>query len=151
MMGNYQVRFRGRGRGQSHREPSPLPDGVEDFQEISIRHSKYAASRFAHEAAPALTRFADSSPMPFVNGIKAARERIVARSDEDRVDFLRKRGFSRADTARIVDTVLAEEGHPPTSVFDFVQGITALARRKTNQDARLDLEGRAKKLFDRAS
>jgi hypothetical protein len=30
--------------------------GVEDFQEIEIRHSKYAASRFAHEAAPALTR-----------------------------------------------------------------------------------------------
>ena len=29
--------------------------GVEDFQEITIRHSKYAASRFAHEAAPALT------------------------------------------------------------------------------------------------
>jgi len=27
--------------------------GVEDFEEISIRHSKYAASRFAHEAAPA--------------------------------------------------------------------------------------------------
>ena len=33
--------------------------GVEDFQEISIRHSKHAASRFAHEAAPALTRFAE--------------------------------------------------------------------------------------------
>ena len=33
--------------------------GVEDFQEITIRHSKYAASRFAHEAAPALTRFAN--------------------------------------------------------------------------------------------
>ena len=47
--------------------------GVEDFEEITIRHSKYAASRFAHEAAPALTRFANSSPMPFVNGIKAAR------------------------------------------------------------------------------
>jgi hypothetical protein len=27
---------------------------VEDFEEIIIRHSKYAASRFAHEAAPAL-------------------------------------------------------------------------------------------------
>lgn len=25
-MGNYHVRFRGRGRGQSHWEPSPLPD-----------------------------------------------------------------------------------------------------------------------------
>jgi hypothetical protein len=38
--------------------------GVEDFEEITIRHSKYAASRFAHEAAPALTRFANSSRSP---------------------------------------------------------------------------------------
>ncbi|MDU7524234.1 MAG: hypothetical protein E7K72_23150, partial [Roseomonas mucosa] len=62
--------------------------GVEDFEEITIRHSKYAANRFAHEAAPALLNFANSSPLPFVNGIRAARERIVARTDEDRTDFL---------------------------------------------------------------
>ncbi|MCQ9157139.1 DUF932 domain-containing protein, partial [Acidomonas methanolica] len=125
--------------------------GVEDFEEITIRHSKYAASRFAHEAAPALTRFANSSPMTFVNGIKAAREKIVARNDDDRSEFLRKRGFSKGETAKIIETVLAEEGRKPESVFDFVQGITAVARHKTHQDARLDLEGRAKKLLDRAA
>ena len=116
--------------------------GVEDFQEISIRHSKYAANRFAHEAAPALTRFAESSPAPI--------ERIVARSDDDRTDFLRKRGFSKAETAKIVETVLAEEGRPPESVFDFVQGITAVARSKPQQDARLTMETRAKKLLEAA-
>lgn len=125
--------------------------GVEDFQEISIRHSKYAANRFAHEAAPALARFADSSPQPFLNGIRAARKRIVARNDDDRTEFLRKRGFGKAETAKIVETVLAEEGRPPESVFDFVQGITAYARGKTQQDARLDLETRAKKLLDRVA
>jgi hypothetical protein len=36
---------------------------------------------------------ANSSPMPFVNSIKSARERIVARRDDKRTDFLRKRGF----------------------------------------------------------
>jgi len=123
--------------------------GVEDFEEISIRHSKYAANRFAHEAAPALEGFANSSPLPFVNGIKAARERIVARTDEDRSDFLRARGFSKAESGKIIETVLAEEGRPPESIFDFVQGITALARGKAHQDARLDMEGKAKKLLDR--
>lgn len=123
--------------------------GVEDFEEITIRHSKYAASRFAHEAAPALTRFANSSPQTFVTGVKAARSQIVASTDDDRMDFLRKRGFSKCETAKIIETVLAEEGHPPSSVFDFVQGITAVARTKAHQDARLDLEGRAKKLLDR--
>ena len=125
--------------------------GVEDFEEITIRHSKYAASRFAHEAAPALLNFANSSPIPFINGIKASRERIVARNDEDRTDFLRRRGFSKGETAKIIDTVLTEEGRPPESIFDFVQGITALARAKPHQDARLDLEAKAKKLLDRAA
>ena len=113
--------------------------GVEDFEEITIRHSKYAAN------------FANSSPLPFVNGIKMARERIVARTDEDRTDFLRRRGFSKAETGKIIDAVLTEEGRPPESIFDFVQGITAVARDKPHQDARLDMEAKAKKLLDRAA
>jgi len=125
--------------------------GVENFEEITIRHSKFAAQRFAHEAAPALTRFADSSPAPFVADIRAARERIVARSDEDRETFLRKRGFSKSETAKIVETVLQEEGRPPESLFDFVQGISALARGKPHQDVRLELERKAKRLLERAT
>lgn len=121
--------------------------GVEGFEEITIRHSKFAAQRFAYEAAPALTSFANSSPAPFIAGIKAARERIVARDDDDRETFLRKRGFSKLETAKIVGTVLKEEGKKPESIFDFVQGITALARQKPHQDSRLELEKEAKKLM----
>lgn len=125
--------------------------GVENFEEISIRHSKFAANRFAHEAAPALETFADSSASSFIEGIKTARARVVARSDEDRESFLRKNGFSKADTAKIIQSVIAEEGHPPASLFDFVQGITAHARAKSNQDTRLEIEGKARKLFARAN
>ncbi|NKL02772.1 DUF932 domain-containing protein [Rhizobium leguminosarum bv. viciae] len=125
--------------------------GSENFEEITIRHSKFAAERFAHEAAPALTSFANSSPAAFVAGIRAARERIVARNDEDRHTFLRQRGFSKSETGRIIETVLSEEGRPPESIFDFVQGITALARDKTHQDTRLELEGKAKRLLESAS
>jgi hypothetical protein len=121
--------------------------GAEGFEEISIRHSKFAAHRFAHQAAPALENFAKSSPAPFMAGIKAARERIVARKDDDREAFLRKQGFSKPDTAKIIANVLAEEGRAPESIFDFVQGITALARTKPHQDTRLDLEGKAAKLL----
>lgn len=125
--------------------------GVENFEEITIRHSKFAAQRFAHEAAPALSSFANSSPAPFVAGIKAARERIVARTDEDRESFLRRRGFSKAETGKIIETVLQEEGRPPESIFDFVQGMTAHARTKAHQDSRLELEAKAKVLLERAS
>ena len=121
--------------------------GAEGFEEISIRHSKFAGHRFAHQAAPALERFADSSPSTFVAGVRAARETIVARKDDDRESFLRKRGFSRPETEKIIATVLEEEGRLPESIFDFVQGITALARDKPHQDARLELEGKAAKLM----
>ncbi|MEZ2129766.1 MULTISPECIES: DUF932 domain-containing protein [unclassified Sinorhizobium] len=125
--------------------------GTENFEEITIRHSKFAAQRFAHEAAPALTSFANSSPAPFIAGIKAAREQIVARKDDDRETFLRRRGFSKGETTKVIEMVLSEEGRPPESIFDFVQGITALARTKTNQDTRLELEGKAKKLLESAA
>jgi len=124
--------------------------GVENFEQITIRHSKFAGQRFAHEAAPALTSFANSSPAPFVAGITAARERIVARTDDDRETFLRKGGFSKSETTKIIETTLAEENRKPESIFDFVQGITALARSKSHQDARLELEGKAKRLMERA-
>ncbi|MCM5690598.1 DUF932 domain-containing protein [Sinorhizobium meliloti] len=125
--------------------------GTENFEEITIRHSKFAAQRFAHEAAPALTNFANSSPAAFIAGIRAARERVVARNDEDRSQFLRKRGFSKAETGKIIETVLSEEGRPPESIFDFVQGITALARGKAHQDTRLELEAKARKLLESAA
>ncbi|MGH6633608.1 DUF932 domain-containing protein [Sphingopyxis sp.] len=121
--------------------------GAEGFEEISIRHSKFAAGRFAQEASPALERFASSSPGSFLNGIKASRVAIVARNGEERHSFLRKRGFSKTETDKIIATVLQEEGHPPSSIFDFVQGITALARDKPHQDARLELEGKGAKLL----
>jgi len=125
--------------------------GAENFEEITIRHSKFAARRFAHEAAPALTNFANSSALPFVNGIKAARERVVARTDDDRNEFLRKRGFSKTETAKVLDAVLNDEGHPASSIFDFVQGITRIARDKPHQDVRLEMEGKARRLLEQAA
>jgi hypothetical protein len=124
--------------------------GVENFEQITIRHSKFAAQRFAHEAAPALTNFGNSSPAPFIAGIAAARQRIVARTDEERDSFLRKTGLSKAETSKVIEAVLGEENRKPESIFDFVQGITAVARSKVHQDARLELEGKAKRLMERA-
>ncbi len=55
----------------------------------------------------------------------------------------------RLKSGKIIEKVLMEEGRPPESIFDLVQGITRLARDKTQQDARLEY-GRAcqKKLLD---
>jgi len=58
-------------------------------------------------------------------------------------------GFSKSKTAKIIETVLQEEGRPPEAAFDFA-GITALAFGKAHQEARLELEGRAKRVVERA-
>jgi hypothetical protein len=93
--------------------------------------------------------FANSSPQPFVNGIKAARERIVAAPTRIAATSCGRRGFSKAETGKIIDAVLAEEGRPPESHLRFRAGHHRARPRQAHQDARLDMEGKAKKLLDR--
>jgi len=121
--------------------------GAEGFEEISIRHSKFAANRFAHEAAPGLGLWGPPSPQPSMAAILAGGQRTAAPPGGARGDFRRARGSPKAETGGIPAPGLEGGGRPPASIFDFVQGITALARDKPHQDARLDLEGKASKLL----
>jgi hypothetical protein len=52
---------------------------------------------------------------------------------------------------KIIETVLHEEGRPPESVFDFVQGITALAVARRIKTPVLNLRGRRKRLPNASS
>lgn len=123
--------------------------GVEGFNEITFKHVGSAPSRFENEAAPALLGFANNSQTRLVQGVKAAKDAKVASTDEDRLDFLARFGFSERQANKVVDTCLIEEGTKPESVWDFAQGITALARAETYQENRLKLEQVAGKLLDR--
>lgn len=125
--------------------------GVEGFQEIAVRHSKYAPDRFMLEAMPALESYANAATGRLLAGISAAREAVVARNDDERRDFLTNRGFSRKAAASIIETVVQEEGKAPESVWDFVAGITAAARKVRHQDARLDMERQAGRLLDKVA
>jgi hypothetical protein len=125
--------------------------GVEGYQQIELRHSKNAPMRFAGEVAPALESFATASTGALLTGIKTAREAIVARTDEDREEWLDKQGFTKPQAKAIVASVLREEGKAPESVWDFVQGITATARSIPHQDTRIDFEKRAGKLLDKVA
>ena len=82
-----------------------------------------------------------------MDGINKSKSAIVARSDKDRLEFLSKRGFSAKQTQRIIDAVVNEEDKKPESVWDFVQGITAVARSIRHTDDRLDLERQAGQLM----
>jgi hypothetical protein len=125
--------------------------GVEGFQQVTFRHSKYAPERFINEASRALESYANASDHKLISGVKEAKEQIVARSEEGRKEFLQKRGFSVAETNKIIDSVMVEEGHPAESVWDFVQGITAVARDKPHQDDRVAMEKVAGRLLDKVA
>lgn len=125
--------------------------GVENYETIKINHTRFAPDRFARQAEPVLRRYANSEPNKIIAGITAAKEAIVARDDEARMNFLKTLDFSKAQSKKIIETVEREEHHAPRSAWDFVQGITAVARTIEHQDRRLDLEKIGAKVLDKAS
>lgn len=131
--------------------------GVEGFRQLRIRHSKGAPSRFISEAMPTLRDFSNGNTNALIEGVNAAKSARVANNDDDAIEFLAKQKFPKSTVKSIIDSVTSGdsdgggEGHKPRTVWDFVQGITAVAREKTHQDARLDLERAAGKLLDKVA
>lgn len=125
--------------------------GVEGFREFTFKHSSGAPARFAREIMPALESFSNQGTGRLVAGVTAAKAAIVARTDEERSEFLGRQGFSKPQAKEIIARVLGEEQKAPESVWDFVQGITAVARGEGHQDERIDLEKRAGKLLDKVT
>lgn len=123
--------------------------GVEDKKDLVFRHSSNAPDRFIHEAAPVLEGFAQQSPQRLLAKVEASKAAIVAEDQDDRMGFLKKQGFSKTQSAKIIQTVLDEEGYEPKSIWDFVQGITAAARSVEHQDARVAIEEQAGKLMSK--
>jgi len=126
--------------------------GVENFEEIKIRHTKFAPDRFAMEARPALQSFANGSTHSFIEGVQAAKDARIAKDDEERLDFLTKRAglsgrMAKAASARH----FKEGGRPVETVWDAAQAITAIARDVPHQDARIQVERKAGALLDKVT
>lgn len=126
--------------------------GCGEVRDLRIRHTGMAPERFASEAGPMLTQYANASTAGIVAKVHNAKAAIVANTDEERVDFLREKvGVSKSIADKALEAVLNEEQHPATSIWDMVQGLTATARKIKQQDARVDLEQKAGKLMDKIS
>jgi Domain of unknown function (DUF932) len=126
--------------------------GVEGFEEISIRHTKYAGTRWAMEAEPALNSYANGDAKRLMDGVKKAKDAIVAKDDEAALDFLRGLdGFSKVRAEKVIQHIEVEEGTKARTAWDFAQGITALARSTSHQDERFKIELQAKRILDRVA
>ena len=70
----------------------------------------------------------------------------VGANDDTASEWLRNHGFTKSQATSIVARANEEEGQART-VWDVVQGGTALARGIKHQDARVQLERKVSKLL----
>jgi hypothetical protein len=125
--------------------------GTQDFEQITIRHSKFAPSRFAEEIAPSIKEYAFGSAEYVQKGIKAAQEAVVARSKDEAGEFLASLKIGKKMATAITQKVLDEEGKEPESVWDVVNGVTAYARAIEHTDERVAVEKIAGKLMEKVA
>ena len=121
--------------------------GASDIREISLRHSSGAPERFVQEGSKLLTRYAESTLDETRDILAGSMTRKVGATDDTAADWLSKRGFTKSQATAIVARANEEEGQART-VWDIVQGGTALARGIKHQDARVQLERKVSKLLD---
>lgn len=123
--------------------------GVQDQVTFKIRHTRGAPLRFDQMFGAQLTSYAEASTKPIEDKVAEAKRRVVAGTDEQRVEFLRKVGLTRVQAAAAIKRGVEEEGKPPSSIWDMTCAITALARYMPTTDTRVSLEKQAGLLMDR--
>ncbi|GAB61827.1 MAG: DUF932 domain-containing protein [Candidatus Jettenia sp.] len=121
--------------------------GAHEVKEIRIKHSLNAPARAFSEIIPALSRYIESSANVETQTMKKAMEYRPARDKEGTIDWLQKNGFTKAVSEKAFDYAVKEEGNG-TSLWNIVQGLSAMARDKTHIDQRVDLERQAGRLLD---
>ncbi len=116
--------------------------GAQEVREIRIRHSLHAPSRAFSEVMPILNKYIESSTSYETQTIKKAMEYRPARNKEGVTEWLQKKGFTKAVSEKAYEYAVQEEGSG-TSLWNIVQGFSAMARDKKHVDARIDIERRA--------
>lgn len=121
--------------------------GVQQFAEVTVRHTAKAPDRFLEEIKPTLIGISQASDKPIKEAIKAAQDHKLG---ADVNDFMAKR-FGRKLVDKFQAQHMIEEGRPIESRWDVSVAVTAYARGMDHQDSRVNLEREAGKLLDLAA
>jgi hypothetical protein len=113
--------------------------GAREVKALSIRHTKNGPERFAREARPMLQAYAESSVQEVEAELSRATRVQVGRTDEEIMEWLRRREFTRKESEGIIQLAKVEEGDART-VWQLVNGGTALARSIPHADTRVAFE-----------
>lgn len=121
--------------------------GAEMFQEIRIRHTASAPTKWLDEVQPVLIAYQNGSAKPVEDAIKATQEKKI----DDVEEFLAARFSNKNLVSSFMKIHEVEEGRPIETLWDAATAVTAYARGVGHQDARVDLERQAGKLLQLAA
>lgn len=122
--------------------------GAQGFKEVSIRHSLNAPNRWVDEIMPALESLQSASMFSIRNAVEQAK---LTHLDEDRVEKVLAKRFTRNQAKAIKLAHMNDEGRPMTNVWDIVTGATAYARGIKHQNERVLIERTAGELLAKAA
>jgi len=120
--------------------------GATDVNELKIRHTAGAPDRFAVEGRKLLERYSNESSLVIEGQIAAAQNKSVGKDNKAVSNWLRDRGFTKAVADASVSKAEEEEGGAG-SLWNIIQGVTAVARGVDYADDRVDLERKAGNLM----
>ena len=120
--------------------------GAREVKELSIKHTKNAPERFKREVRPLLRDYAEASVVEVKEQLERAARKKVGSTDQDVLAFLRTHDFSKKEGEDIIKMAKAEEGGA-RSVWELVNGGTALARAIPHADERVVMERRVSSLL----
>lgn len=124
--------------------------GAEDVKEVRMRHSKFSPERFEREGPAYLMRYAESSPALLEDKLRNAATIEIGKTRDKGIEWLVDQSFTKSEATRVVEFAENEEGGS-RSLWDIVNGGTALARGIKNTDDRIDFERKVSKLLDLAA
>jgi len=120
--------------------------GAREVKELRIRHTKNAPERFAREVRPMLRAYAEASVGDVESQLERAARMRIGTSDNEVLSWLARHDFTKREGEGIIRTAKAEEGGART-LWEVVNGGTALARSIPHTDDRVALERRVGRLL----
>jgi len=126
--------------------------GLTEFKELVIRHTAGAPDRWVKEAVPAFDKYVNTSTQKIAGLLEASRKKKVAKTEKGALQWMQEHGFTKALSKAALESAREEErgadpSSSPLSIYNVVQGLSAEARAKENNDERVAIELLAGKLF----
>jgi hypothetical protein len=121
--------------------------GAENISQRRVRHvGDLADTRALNQLTDVIESFTNESAKEQTEAIKKAMDYKIDKDAAKVVEWIRRRGFTKDVAKEAVENAILEEGGAET-LWQVVQGLTAVAREIPMQDKRTELEFAASKLL----